>query len=186
MVKKRCNSRMSLALYYIVILLVSTTLCTGIQQVSSEILQHPKLSIGKPQDGVSDNGASATYNYIDKAYIIRLSDSAADVNDTMAYLMNSTIQDGGNIGWVYTNVFNGISVTGMSNKRMTQILDNTVVTLATRVRNRLTLFVCLVCSSYILNKIDFCFYILYTYIYIYIRLCLSILLCIHRSLSIFA
>jgi hypothetical protein len=101
---------------------------TMLSQPASCLLHHPKLD-----DGVPDRGDSAS-NLVANAYIICLSDTNNNVNITMTQLMNTAVQDGGQIEYVYKNAFNGFSVTGMSDSRITEILDSSLVDSASRVR----------------------------------------------------
>jgi hypothetical protein len=95
---------------------------------SQPTFQHPKIL----DDDIVEPG-KAVSSIIDKEYIIVLSNTTTDVNSTMDNLMSMSVQDGGQIRFVFKNVFKGFSVSGMSNARMTQILDNAVVHSASRV-----------------------------------------------------
>jgi hypothetical protein len=142
----------------VVVLFVSTTTTYAVSSQNT-FLKHPKLIEDdfKNDDHYNDTTSSNTSTtatrmpknnrFIPNAYIVRLKPASTTVNKTitttggtvmvssiMDYLMKTTIQDGGKIKHVFKNVFNGFSVTGMSNERMKQILDDDVVEFATRVR----------------------------------------------------
>jgi hypothetical protein len=120
-----------------VCLLISSNVC------SLPTFQHPKIL----DDDIIDPSKAAS-SLIDMAYIIVLSNTTTDVNSTMENLMNMSIKDGGQIRFVFEDAFKGFSVSGMSNARMTQILDNAVVHSATRVSH----IVYQTCLLHIWNK----------------------------------
>jgi hypothetical protein len=90
------------------------------------LLQHPKL--------VSSDQNQGSKMTTPKAYIIRLDDTIPNVTSIITNLMNTSVQDGGRIRFKYKHVFKGFSVTGISNGRMLEILDEPVVVSASRVR----------------------------------------------------
>jgi hypothetical protein len=158
--KLSCHRLIFVTLCCSVVVLFVSTITTYAASSHNTLLKHPKLIEDEYEnddyynDTTSSNNTSTTATnmpknnrFIPKAYIVRLKPASTTVNKTitttsgtvivssiMEYLMKTTIQDGGKIRHVFKNVFNGFSVTGMSNERMIQILDDDVVEFATRVR----------------------------------------------------
>jgi hypothetical protein len=118
-----------LSLTFCCIILSAPVLVTS--QSSIGLLQHPKLvqNIAPGSDIASNLGTTNS-----KAYIIRLDNTAASVASTVSNLMNTSVQDGGQIRFIYEHVFHGFSVSGVSNERMIEILDDSAVVVASRVR----------------------------------------------------
>jgi hypothetical protein len=117
MIKTTAPSRL------IVLLITLFMLAVASSQTYSGTFRHPKL-IENHVSPLHDSANSIVHN----AYIIRLSDTARDVKSIMMKLLGASVNDEGNYTHVFQYVFKGFSVGGMSNPRMTQILDRKIVT----------------------------------------------------------
>jgi hypothetical protein len=118
----------AMALLITVFMIVVRVLVVS-SQTYSGTFHHPKLIENSSPLHDSANGI------VHHAYIIRLSDTVRDVKSIMTQLLGASINDGGNYTHVFQHVFKGFSVGGMSNPRMSQLLDSKIVHSAERVRS---------------------------------------------------